>query len=101
VDALVLAKAGLKRLNLLDHWTCTDIPLDLMLPAVCQGIVTLVGCRDNAIFSQLWGAEMNHHSSAVAAAAERAFLDVVDQFLYFYGNKACQTGFKNSKISIR
>lgn len=79
VDALVLAKAGLKRLNLLDHWTCTDIPLDLMLPAVCQGIVTVVGCRDNPIVSQLWGAEMNHHSSAVAAAAERAFLDVVDQ----------------------
>lgn len=87
VDALILAKVGLKCLNLLEHWHCSDIPLDLMLPGICQGIIAVVSsCTDNPMISQLWGADRNHHPSAVASAAERAFLDVVDQLSPWKGH---------------
>ena len=72
LDAIVLAAAGLWRLNWGEHITQL-LPMDICLPAVGQGalaIETRVG--DAALFSVL---EFLHHlETAQAVTAERAFL---------------------------
>ncbi|MGE0746864.1 MAG: hydroxymethylbilane synthase [Rhodospirillales bacterium] len=75
-DATLLAVAGLARLGLLDR-AAAILPADEVPPAVCQGIIA-IECRaaDSAIRTRLDA--IDHRATAVAATAERAFLDAID-----------------------
>lgn len=70
-DAIVLAYAGLERLNLL-HVISQVLAFDVMLPAPGQGALA-VQCRDDAESAALL-APIHHLETAVAVTAERAFL---------------------------
>jgi hydroxymethylbilane synthase len=70
-DAIVLAKAGLERLGLLDVVT-EELSLDLMLPAPGQAALA-IQCRDDADSIAL-AAALDHLPTRLAVEAERAFL---------------------------
>jgi hydroxymethylbilane synthase len=72
LDAMVLARAGLERLGLLEHATEFLTP-DVMLPAVGQGALG-IECRrsDAAVRAAL--AALDDPQTHVAVSAERAFL---------------------------
>jgi hydroxymethylbilane synthase len=70
-DAIVLARAGLERLDRLDAIT-EELPPTVMLPAPGQGALA-VQCRDKSALKALL-APIHHTASALATIAERAFL---------------------------
>lgn len=71
-DAIVLAAAGLVRLGLQARISQT-LPLDVMLPAVAQGILAIECRADDAETRRLLAA-LDDAPSRAAALAERAFL---------------------------
>jgi hydroxymethylbilane synthase len=75
-DATILAVAGLKRLGLESKITAA-MPVEDMLPAVAQGAIGIEIRRDDADMAELL-APLNHHPTAHAVAAERAFLARLD-----------------------
>lgn len=77
VDATFLAAAGLNRLGLL-HEARALMPLDLMPPAPCQGIVGIAALERVSETTREALAALNHDDSAAAAHAERAFLAALD-----------------------
>jgi hydroxymethylbilane synthase len=76
VDALVLAMAGLSRLNLLDE-TVTPLDSSLFMPAPAQGVLA-VECRtdDPVTLAQL--RFLDHAPTRAAAVTERGFLAALD-----------------------
>ncbi|VBB69465.1 Porphobilinogen deaminase [invertebrate metagenome] len=72
VDAVLLAMAGLRRLNLVNQAT-TTLSTEIMLPAVAQGVIGII-CRldDNRTYNLL--RPLNHIPTALCVEAERAFL---------------------------
>ena len=76
VDATLLALAGLKRLGLENRATAI-LPVNEFLPAVGQGIIA-VEARGNDARVLPYLAALNDTASAVALAAERAYLAVLD-----------------------
>lgn len=70
-DAVVLAYAGLERLDMLDV-VSEALPLEVMLPAPGQGALA-VQCRDDAESRALLE-PVNHAETQLAVTAERAFL---------------------------
>jgi hydroxymethylbilane synthase len=70
-DAVVLAYAGLQRLERLDAIS-QILPLELMLPAPGQGALA-VQCRDETASLVLLAA-LDHRPARVAVTAERSFL---------------------------
>ncbi len=75
-DATYLAAAGLKRLGKAKA-AASFIDPDQMLPAACQGIVGIATRADHDELIALC-AKINDDASTIAAAAERAFLEVID-----------------------
>ena len=76
VDATLLALAGLKRLGLAAAATAV-LPIDEFLPAVGQGIIAIEARGDDQRTLELIE-PVNHTDTAIALAAERAFLAVLD-----------------------
>jgi hydroxymethylbilane synthase len=76
VDATLLALAGLKRLGL-THAATSILAIDAFLPAVGQGIVAIEARADDGATRAILDA-INHVETAIALAAERAFLAVLD-----------------------
>ena len=74
--AIVLAAAGLKRLEVAEHAT-TFLPPEIMLPAVGQGAVG-VECRDDDATTRALIAPLAHEATAICVRAERAFLARLD-----------------------
>ena len=72
----MLALAGLKRLGLAEAATAV-LSTDDFLPACGQGIVAIEARADDAKTRTLLAA-IDHQDSAIALAAERAFLGVLD-----------------------
>jgi hydroxymethylbilane synthase len=70
-DALVLARAGLERLERLDAVSET-LPFDVMLPAPGQGALAVQTRIDPALVAMF--APIHHLPTALAVTAERAFL---------------------------
>lgn len=74
-DAIILAAAGLSRLNLLHHVT-QIVPFDEMLPCGAQGAIAIEVCADDtetmAIITQL-----DHAPTSTAISGERAFLSTI------------------------
>jgi hydroxymethylbilane synthase len=76
VDALVLAMAGLSRLNLLDA-TVTPLDPSLFMPAPAQGVLA-VECRtDDSVTAAQLGL-LDHAPTRTAAITERGFLAALD-----------------------
>lgn len=75
-DATLLALAGLKRLGLTEH-AAAVLSIDEFLPAVGQGAIG-IETRENDENTRTMLAAINHPATAVALAAERAFLAVLD-----------------------
>jgi hydroxymethylbilane synthase len=76
MDATLLAVAGLKRLGLLSAATAL-LGVDDFIPAVGQGAIGIETRADDAVTRALV-ATINHPDTAIALAAERAFLAVLD-----------------------
>jgi hydroxymethylbilane synthase len=76
VDATLLALAGLRRLGLAQAATAI-LDSDEFLPAVGQGIVAIEAKADDARTRALLD-RINSSNDAIALAAERAFLTVLD-----------------------
>jgi len=75
-DATILALAGLKRLGLANA-AATVLETDEFLPAVGQGAIVIETRKNDARTLELLAA-IDHADTAVALAAERAFLAVLD-----------------------
>lgn len=71
-DAIILAKAGLKRLGLLKHVKQT-IDDTLMIPAVCQGTLGIEYREDDQDVQKVISF-LNHEETVFRTKAERAFL---------------------------
>ena len=71
-DGVILAKAGLTRLNLTD-WITETIPTDIILPAVGQGAIAIEVRAGDQTFRSLV-ATVNHEPTAIATRAERTLL---------------------------
>ena len=71
-DAIVLAAAGLKRMNLAERASQFLEP-DVMLPAIGQGALGFEIREDDSDVREMVGA-LHHEPTAVCVAAERAFL---------------------------
>lgn len=72
LDALVLARNGLERIDL-GHRVSSTFPVEEMCPAVGQGVVVVEFARANAEVAELLGA-VNHRPTMYCYQAERALL---------------------------
>ena len=72
-DALVLAAAGVKRLNL-EHRITEYLDPELMLPAIGQGALCIEIRKDDPTVGPLMAA-LDHAPTRAAVAGERAFLN--------------------------
>lgn len=70
-DAIIMARAGLKRLGFEDVIT-EELPSDAFLPAVGQGAIAVVSRKDSDNIRLLQS--INHKESLYRVLAERAFL---------------------------
>jgi len=75
VDAVILARAGLARLGLLDVVTEVLEP-ELMLPAVAQGALAIEHRAEDERIQALI-APLSHHETKISVVAERAVLRAV------------------------
>ena len=76
LDAIILAQAGLNRLNIAPDYFQILSP-DLFLPAVGQGVLA-IECREGDLETQNALAQLDHASTRVCVLAERAFLKAVE-----------------------
>jgi hydroxymethylbilane synthase len=76
VDALVLAMAGLSRLNLLDA-SVTPLDPSLFMPAPAQGVLA-VECRTDDPVTAAQLNTLDHAPTRAAAITERGFLAALD-----------------------
>jgi len=72
VDAIIIAAAGIKRLSL-DHLISELLPLDILLPAPCQGALA-IEVRANDARVKAVVQTFNHLPTMMSIIAERAFL---------------------------
>lgn len=76
-EATFLAMAGLDRLGLAAH--ARPVPVSEMLPAAGQGIIAVVGIKENLPQGVLHALDqLDHVSTRCMATAERAFLKELD-----------------------
>lgn len=75
-DAIVLAEAGLQRLDKTDVIT-EVLPPEVMLPAPAQGALA-VQCRADDERIQSFLAPLDHQATRLVVEAERAFLNALD-----------------------
>ena len=75
-DAIILAAAGLERLQLGDRISQLFTP-DEMLPAAAQGVVG-IECLEEAVELRAVLAQLNHPESVLTTLAERAIARVLD-----------------------
>jgi hydroxymethylbilane synthase len=72
-DAIILAAAGLKRLDLLKNYLHYEIPAGVMIPAVGQGVLALE-CRESDSVLRKILEKINNSESEKIILAERHFL---------------------------
>jgi hydroxymethylbilane synthase len=74
-DAIILASAGIKRLNLTARIK-EYFPVDTLIPAVCQGILG-IECREDDTEIRQMLSLVNHPKTEIITRAERAFLSEI------------------------
>ncbi|CAN5392279.1 hydroxymethylbilane synthase [soil metagenome] len=72
LDGMILAYAGLQRLNLRGEFSHL-ISTEMMLPAVGQGAVAVEVRNDDKVVLEM-ASKLNHSETSLCVAAERAFL---------------------------
>jgi hydroxymethylbilane synthase len=72
-DAVILAAAGLTRLGMAEHIK-QYLTLEIMIPAVAQGVLAIEIRDDDLFMRQLVREAMHDEETATKVAAERAFL---------------------------
>ena len=72
-DAIVLAAAGLVRLGMAERIT-QELELDVMIPAVAQGVLAIETRAGDAFIRQLVSSAIHDEACAAKVTAERAFL---------------------------
>jgi hydroxymethylbilane synthase len=72
LDAIILALAGLKRMDL-THQATETISTDICLPAIGQGVLAIETRADDRAVNETVGF-LNHPGTALTMRAERAFL---------------------------
>jgi hydroxymethylbilane synthase len=81
IDATILAASGLNRIgfnfNSIDKLICSYIPTDVILPAVCQGVVAVETLSTNYEMQKLCG-KINDQLTFDVMQAERAFVEYLD-----------------------
>ena len=95
-DAIILAAAGLKRLGLTEH-VRQLIPVESMIPAVCQGVLGLELRRDDARTKELISF-LKDPETETTVAAERAFLKKLEGGCQ--APIACHAVLADSKLSL-
>ncbi|RKX79595.1 MAG: hydroxymethylbilane synthase [Spirochaetes bacterium] len=75
-NALILAGAGLLRAGYEEEIT-EFIPMDIMLPAACQGIIAMETREDDPFCAEIVEA-VTHSETFICAKAERAFLKIME-----------------------
>ena len=75
-DAMIMAAAGLQRLNLDDYITEIINP-EIIIPAVSQGIIALESRIDDEATDKYLQA-INHSETWIAGEAERGFLRAIE-----------------------
>lgn len=96
---MVLASAGLKRLDLADRVTAT-FSVDEMIPAAGQGIVALEVLRSNELARNA-AESINDRQSAVAARCERGVLQHFGTQLDCTSYIAVHASFEANTITVR
>jgi len=76
VDATILAVAGLNRMGLIGEVASYFEP-EVMLPAVCQGIIAMETRKDDTMAKTLLD-KIHHAETGMIATAERSVLAVLD-----------------------
>lgn len=76
LDGIILAAAGVKRLGL-EEMISDYLPIDLVLPAVGQGMIAIEARAEDQDTLELLK-RINHPASFLAAQAERAFLNELE-----------------------
>lgn len=76
-DAIILAAAGLKRLNIFDPTYCSIIPEEDILPAVGQGAISFEIRKDDERMREICN-QTNHKHSWDLLRAERGFLETIN-----------------------
>ncbi len=75
-DAIILAYAGVKRLGL-ESVVADVIPVDVMIPAVAQGVVAVETRRGDSVAHGIVS-RIDHKDTRVAVIQEREFLRIVE-----------------------
>ncbi len=71
VDAIILAISGLKRLNL-DSRINQILPTEIMMPAISQGVIGVVGLRNNYVINNILR-QINDAETMSIIKTERSF----------------------------
>ncbi|MFW5773660.1 MAG: hydroxymethylbilane synthase [Tangfeifania sp.] len=98
-DAMIMAAAGLQRLEL-DHYITEILEPDVLIPATSQGVIAIES-RENDARTNGYLKEINHQETWNAIGAERAFLHAIEGgcqvpvgcFTKFDGTRFTITGF--------
>ena len=77
MDGIILAAAGLERLNMLNQDFCHVLSSDEMLPAVGQGVIAIEIAKDNTEMHEMCSI-VNHQTSFEVLRAERGFLEYLN-----------------------
>lgn len=75
-DAIILARAGLERLNL-DSYISSIIPISLILPAVGQGALGIECIKGDKDLLEILS-KINHKKTEIETRAERSFLRALE-----------------------
>lgn len=71
-DAIILAQAGINRLQINTKNVPYIVPLEFMIPAMGQGALGIEMCKDSPYFSHI--AKLSHIETTLCVSAERAFV---------------------------
>ncbi len=72
-DAIILAEAGVRRLNLYEESFCNSIAVEDMIPAVGQGVITCEILKENKELNDVLS-KINHKKTESLVLIEREFL---------------------------
>ncbi len=75
-DAIILAKAGIKRLGIDTKDVAHILPLDFMIPAMGQGALGIEMHKENEYFANI--STLTHKPTALCVIAERAFVRTLE-----------------------
>lgn len=75
-DAMIMAAAGLQRLEL-DRYITEILEPDVLIPATSQGVIAIESRTDDARIDE-YLKEINHRETWIAIEAERSFLHTIE-----------------------